>query len=37
VRSPAPACGHFNTHVAEQKALVQQALVDPVGDDHSLE
>jgi 2-oxoglutarate dehydrogenase E1 component len=36
-RSPAPACGHFSTHVAEQKALVQQALVDPVGDDHSLE
>ena len=37
VRSPAPACGHYNTHIAEQKALVQQALVDPVGDDHSVE
>jgi 2-oxoglutarate dehydrogenase E1 component len=37
VRSPAPACGHHNTHVAEQPALVQQALVDPVGDDHSAE
>jgi 2-oxoglutarate dehydrogenase E1 component len=37
VRSPAPACGHLNTHVAEQKALVQQALVESVGDDHSVE
>ena len=37
MRSPAPACGHHNTHVAEQRALVQQALVDPVGDDHSAE
>jgi len=37
VRSPAPACGHHNTHVAEQHALVQQALVEPVGDDHSVE
>ncbi|MDE2498407.1 MAG: 2-oxoglutarate dehydrogenase E1 component, partial [Xanthomonadaceae bacterium] len=37
VRSPAPACGHYNTHVAEQHALVQQALVDPVGDNHSVE
>ncbi|HEX7371023.1 MAG TPA: 2-oxoglutarate dehydrogenase E1 component [Rhodanobacteraceae bacterium] len=37
VRSPAPAAGHYNTHVAEQKALVQQALVEPVGDDHSQE
>lgn len=25
-RSPAPSCGHFNTHVAEQNALVEQAL-----------
>jgi 2-oxoglutarate dehydrogenase E1 component len=25
-RSPAPACGHLNTHVAEQTALVEQAL-----------
>ncbi|HEX7325766.1 MAG TPA: 2-oxoglutarate dehydrogenase E1 component [Rhodanobacteraceae bacterium] len=37
VRSPAPAAGYHNTHIAEQKALVQQALVDPPGDDHSLE
>jgi 2-oxoglutarate dehydrogenase E1 component len=37
VRSPAPACGHYNTHVAEQHALVQQALVDSVGDDHATE
>ena len=37
VRSPAPACGYYNTHVAEQQALVQQALVDAVGDDHSAE
>ncbi|MBS0382154.1 MAG: 2-oxoglutarate dehydrogenase E1 component, partial [Proteobacteria bacterium] len=37
VRSPAPACGHHNTHVAEQHALVLQALVEPVGDDHSAE
>jgi 2-oxoglutarate dehydrogenase E1 component len=37
VRSPAPACGHYNTHVAEQQALVQQALVDSVGDDHATE
>jgi 2-oxoglutarate dehydrogenase E1 component len=37
VRSPAPACGHHNTHVAEQHALVQQALVEPVGDDYSAE
>ncbi|HWG11100.1 MAG TPA: 2-oxoglutarate dehydrogenase E1 component [Rhodanobacteraceae bacterium] len=36
-RSPAPACGHYDTHVAEQNALVLQALVDPAGDDHSLE
>jgi 2-oxoglutarate dehydrogenase E1 component len=26
-RSPAPACGHYNTHVIEQAALVEQALV----------
>jgi len=36
-RSPAPAAGHHNTHVAEQHALVQQALVEQVGDDHSAE
>ena len=27
VRSPAPAAGHLNTHIAEQSALVEQALV----------
>ena len=37
VRSPAPACGHYNTHVVEQNALVAQALTGKVGDDHSLE
>ena len=26
-RSPAPACGHYTTHVVEQAALVEQALV----------
>jgi 2-oxoglutarate dehydrogenase E1 component len=36
-RSPAPAAGHHNTHVAEQAALVEQALVAPVGTDHSAE
>jgi 2-oxoglutarate dehydrogenase E1 component len=36
-RSPAPAAGHLNTHVAEQAALVEQALVAPVGTDHSAE
>ncbi len=33
VRSPAPACGHKNTHDAEQAALVEQALVKPPGGD----
>jgi len=36
-RSPAPAAGHHNTHVAEQAALVEQALVEPVGTDHAAE
>jgi 2-oxoglutarate dehydrogenase E1 component len=36
-RSPAPAAGHLNTHVAEQTALVEQALVAAVGTDHSVE
>lgn len=36
-RSAAPAAGHLNTHVAEQTALVEQALVTPVGTDHSAE
>jgi 2-oxoglutarate dehydrogenase E1 component len=29
-RSPSPAVGHFNDHVAEQKQLVADALVDPL-------
>jgi len=33
-RSPAPACGHLSTHLAEQAALVEQALVGPVGNDN---
>ncbi|MGA8279222.1 MAG: 2-oxoglutarate dehydrogenase E1 component [Rhodanobacteraceae bacterium] len=37
VRSPAPACGHFNTHVAEQAALVEQALTKPVALNHAAE
>ena len=37
VRSPAPAAGHYDTHIAEQNALVAQALDGKVGDDHSLE
>ena len=36
-RSPAPAAGHHNTHVAEQAALVEQALAAPVGTDQSAE
>jgi len=36
-RSPAPACGHYNTHVAEQAALVEQALITPIGTDHAAE
>jgi 2-oxoglutarate dehydrogenase E1 component len=33
LRSPAPACGHLNTHVIEQAALVADALVNPPGPD----
>ena len=36
-RSAAPACGHANMHATEQKALVEQALVDPVSDGHTAE
>ena len=36
-RSPAPAAGHLNAHVAEQAALVQQALLAPVGNDQAAE
>jgi 2-oxoglutarate dehydrogenase E1 component len=35
VRSPAPAAGHLNTHVAEQAALVEQALVELPGVNHA--
>ncbi len=33
-RSPAPACGHFTTHVAEQAALVEQALTAKLNGEH---
>ncbi len=36
-RSPAPACGHLSTHVVEQAALVEQALVAPVSSDNVAE
>ena len=36
-RSPAPACGHYSTHIVEQAALVEQALVAPVGPDNVAE
>ncbi|WP_132141521.1 2-oxoglutarate dehydrogenase E1 component [Luteibacter rhizovicinus] len=36
-RSAAPAAGHLNSHVAEQAALVEQALAAPVGTDHAAE
>jgi 2-oxoglutarate dehydrogenase E1 component len=35
VRSPAPAAGHFSTHIAEQAALVEQALMTTPGVDHA--
>ncbi len=35
VRSPAPACGHLNTHMVEQTALVADALVNPPGADYA--
>jgi 2-oxoglutarate dehydrogenase E1 component len=34
-RSPAPACGHLSTHIVEQAALVEQALVAPAGTDYA--
>jgi 2-oxoglutarate dehydrogenase E1 component len=37
VRSPAPAAGYHDSDSAEHQALVQQALIEPAGDDHSLE
>ncbi|HET7267231.1 MAG TPA: 2-oxoglutarate dehydrogenase E1 component [Oleiagrimonas sp.] len=36
-RSASPACGHLNTHIAEQKALVEQALTAPLDTDHTSE
>nr|WP_240922334.1 2-oxoglutarate dehydrogenase E1 component [Oleiagrimonas sp. C23AA] len=36
-RSPAPACGHFAEHVAEQKALLEQALTAPIDNGHAAE
>ncbi len=36
-RSAAPACGHLATHVAEQAALLADALVNPADGDHVLE
>ncbi|MFA5589654.1 MAG: 2-oxoglutarate dehydrogenase E1 component [Lysobacteraceae bacterium] len=36
-RSPAPAAGHFATHVAEQARLVEDALVAPLTGDHVAE
>jgi len=32
-RSPSPAVGHFNDHVAEQQALIADALVNPLNGD----
>ncbi len=37
VPSPSPAAGHLNTHVAEQAALIEQALVEPFEVDDSEE
>jgi 2-oxoglutarate dehydrogenase E1 component len=37
VRSPAPAAGHSNTHIAEQAALVEQALIASPGFNHAAE
>ena len=36
-RSSAPAAGHLATHVIEQNALVEAALVSPLGSYHSSE
>ena len=36
-RSSAPAAGHLATHVVEQDALVEAALVSPLGSYHSSE
>ncbi len=36
-RSPAPAAGHYQTHVVEQAALVEQALAAKLNGDHASE
>ena len=36
-RSPAPACGHLARHLAEQAALVEQALISPISSDYAAE
>jgi 2-oxoglutarate dehydrogenase E1 component len=36
-RSAAPACGHLKTHVIEQQALLDDALVNPADGDHVTE
>src|SRR5699024_6747912 len=36
-RSASPACGHLNTHIAQQKALVEQALSAPIDTHHTSE
>ena len=36
-RSPSPAVGHFNDHVAEQQALIADALVNPLRGEHAAE
>lgn len=36
-RSPSPAVGHFNDHVAEQQKLVADALVNKLGGGHAAE
>ena len=33
----APACGHLKTHLAEQQALLDDALVNPADGDHVIE
>ncbi|HEX7338955.1 MAG TPA: 2-oxoglutarate dehydrogenase E1 component [Rhodanobacteraceae bacterium] len=36
-RSASPACGHLNMHIAQQKALVDQALTGPLDTHHTSE
>ncbi|MEG3191450.1 2-oxoglutarate dehydrogenase E1 component [Lysobacter sp. D1-1-M9] len=37
LRSPSPAAGHFSDHVAEQKQLIADALVNPLRGEHHTE